>query len=77
MKKSLNKLISRKLLMSVGAVVGCILTALCGEPSNATQIVAIIGVVISAVGYVAGEASIDRAAVKAANNNGGNDNGID
>ena len=63
MKKLLNKLSSRKLWVSIGAVVGCVLTALCGEPDNATQIVAIVGAVVSAVGYVIGEASVDRAAV--------------
>lgn len=63
MKKLLNKLSSRKLWISLGAVVGCVLTALCGEPDNATQIVAIVGAVVSAVGYVLGEASVDRAAV--------------
>lgn len=63
MKKILNKLSSRKLWISVGAVVGCVLTALCGEPDNATQIVAVVGAVASAVGYVLGEASVDRAAV--------------
>ena len=63
MKKLLNKLSSRKLWVSIGAVVGCVLTALCGEPDNATQIVAIVGAVVSAVGYVLGEASVDRAAV--------------
>ncbi len=62
MKTLRNKLSSRKLWISLGAVVGCVLTALCGEPDNATQIVAIIGAVASAVGYVAGEASVDRAA---------------
>ena len=63
MKKLLNKLSSRKLWVSIGAVSGCVLTALCGEPDNATQIVAIVGAVVSAVGYVLGEASVDRAAV--------------
>lgn len=63
MKKILNKLSSRKLWVSLGAVVGCVLTALCGEPDNATQIVAVVGAVASAVGYVLGEASVDRAAV--------------
>ncbi|MBE6758826.1 MAG: hypothetical protein E7554_01895 [Ruminococcaceae bacterium] len=63
MKKILNKLSSRKLWVSLGAVVGCVLTALCGEPDNATQIVAVVGAVASAIGYVLGEASIDRAAV--------------
>jgi len=63
MKKLLNKLSSRKLWVSIGAVLGCVLTALCGEPDNATQIVAIVGAVVSAVGYVLGEASVDRAAV--------------
>lgn len=63
MKKLLNKLSSRKLWVSVGAAAGCVLTALCGEPDNATQIVAIVGAVVSAVGYVLGEASVDRAAV--------------
>ena len=63
MKKLLNKLSSRKLWVSIGAVLGCVLTALCGEPDNATQIVAIVGAVVSAVGYVIGEASVDRAAV--------------
>ena len=64
MKKILNKLSSRKLWISLGAVVGCVLTALCGEPDNATQIVAIVGAVVSAVGYVLGEASVDRAAAE-------------
>ena len=63
MKKILNKLSSRKLWISLGAVVGCVLTALCGEPDNATQIVAVVGAVASAISYVIGEASIDRAAV--------------
>lgn len=63
MKKILNKLSSRKLWISLGAVVGCVLTAVCGEPDNATQIVAIVGAVVSAISYVLGEASIDRAAV--------------
>ena len=63
MKKILNKLSSRKLWISLGAVVGCVLTALCGEPDNATQIVAVVGAVASAISYVLGEASIDRAAV--------------
>lgn len=63
MKKLLTKLSSRKLWVSIGAVVGCVLTALCGEPDNATQIVALVGAVVSAVGYVIGEASVDRAAV--------------
>ncbi len=63
MKKLPSKLSSRKLWVSIGAVVGCVLTALCGEPNNATQIVAIVGAVVSAVGYVLGEASVDRAAV--------------
>lgn len=67
MKKILSKLSSRKLWVSIGAVVGCVLTALCGEPDNATQIVAIVGAVVSAVGYVIGEASIDKAAVRASN----------
>ena len=65
MKKLLTKLSSRKLWVSIGAVVGCVLTALCGEPDNATQIVALVGAVVSAVGYVIGEASVDRAAVSA------------
>lgn len=65
MKKLLTKLSSRKLWVSIGAVAGCVLTALCGEPDNATQIVAIVGAVVSAVGYVIGEASVDRAAVSA------------
>lgn len=64
MKKILNKLSSRKLWISLGAVVSCVLTALCGEPDNATQIVAIVGAVVSAVSYVLGEASIDKAAVE-------------
>ena len=64
MKKLLNKLSSRKLWVSIGAVLGCVLTALCGEPDNATQIVAIVGAVVSAVSYVIGEASVDRAAVE-------------
>lgn len=63
MKNLLKKLSSRKLWVSVGAVVGCVLTALCGEPDNAAQIVAIVGAVVSAVGYVLGEASVDRTAV--------------
>lgn len=63
MKKILNKLSSRKLWISLGAVVGCVLTAICGEPDNATQIVAVVGAVASAISYVLGEASIDRAAV--------------
>jgi drug/metabolite transporter (DMT)-like permease len=63
MKKILNKLSSRKLWISLGAVVGCVLTALCGEPDNATQIVAVVGAVASAISYVLGEASVDRAAV--------------
>lgn len=63
MKKLLTKLSSRKLWVSIGAVVGCVLTALCGEPDNATQIVAVVGAVASAISYVIGEASIDRAAV--------------
>lgn len=63
MKKILNKLSSRKLWISLGAVVGCVLTALCGEPDNVTQIVAIVSAVTSAISYVLGEASIDRAAV--------------
>ena len=64
MKKILNKLSSRKLWISLGAVVGCVLTAICGEPDNATQIVAIVGAVASAISYVLGEASVDRAAVE-------------
>jgi len=63
MKKILNKLSSRKLWVSLGAVVGCVLTAICGEPDNATQIVAVVGAVVSAISYVLGEASVDRAAV--------------
>lgn len=69
MKKLLNKLSSRKLWVSIGAVLGCVLTALCGEPDNATQIVAIVGAVVSAVGYVLGEASVDRAAVNVVSEN--------
>lgn len=63
MKRILNKLSSCKLWISLGAVIGCVLTALCGEPDNATQIVAVVGAVASAISYVLGEASIDRAAV--------------
>ena len=63
MKTLLNKLSSRKLWVSIGAVAGCVLTALCGQPDNATQIVALVGAVVSAVSYVLGEASVDKAAV--------------
>ncbi len=65
MKNLMTKISSRKLWVSIGAVVGCVLTALCGEPDNATQIVAIVGAVISAMSYVVSEAAIDKAAVGA------------
>ncbi len=63
MKTIMNKLSSRKLWVTVGAVVGCVLTALCGELDNATRIAAIAGAVASSLGYVCSEASIDRSAV--------------
>ena len=73
MKTLLNKLSSRKLWVSIGAVAGCVLTALCGQPDNATQIVALVGAVVSAVSYVLGEASVDKAAVNGKETDNGND----
>lgn len=72
MRTFMNRLKSRKLWITIGAVAGCVLTALCGEPSNAEQITALVGAVVSAVTYVISEAAIDKAAIplKGEENNG-------